>query len=151
MTDQARERIALIALFGMMSLLLAGVFVDPAPILQAINRPSERSLRNQAWTKAQIAVTERLKAPATARFSPNPTIHVECPVDYANAAVRFYSGYPDMLPNAQEPVRRFIVIGYVDSENSFGALIRNRFIVSLLQNSTVWRVEAFKWDKSALE
>ena len=66
-----------------------------------------------AWTVCEQFVTERLKAPSTAKF-------------------QWISR--DELGN-----RRFHVNAYVDSQNSFGAMLRTHF------NCTVKHIEGDRW------
>ena len=76
-----------------------------------------------AYVMAQDFVSARLKAPATADF---PSIA---------------SGDPTVLPIAG---CKFIVSSYVDSQNSFGANVRSRFVATLAAPVTgdTWRLES---------
>ncbi len=60
-------------------------------------------------------VKRNLKAPSTAKFGP-----------YRNSTVQHYTGC------------KFIVKGYVDSQNSFGAMLRSNYSVTLTPSGQSW-------------
>jgi len=92
-------------------LILLGVVFAIALVLAFVFRSEDvgwredREDKYMAIVMAEKAVKERLVAPATARFS-------------GHIAERQADG-------------RWIVCGYVDAQNRFGALIRNKFCVAL--------------------
>lgn len=84
---------------------------------QAINRQVEKPIfasetdpgsSYDAYVMAMFFVSDRLKAPATAQFSP-----------FGVTVIR------------TEPDFKWVVKGYVDSQNSFGGLMRNRFLAEM--------------------
>lgn len=75
-----------------------------------------------AWETCKEYVLDRLVAPATAIW----------PATYETAN--------RLSPNGAIPAR-FEITGYLDSENSFGALIRSEFRCFIVQRETDWRLE----------
>ncbi len=69
-----------------------------------------------AWICAQIVVSDELKSPNTADFC-----------NYTSAKITNTGG------------NRYIVKGYVDSENGFGATVRTHFTVTLTLTSDGYR------------
>jgi hypothetical protein len=101
---------------------------QPEPPARAATAPDDSSLSALVCREAQSAVRNRLKAPRTARFP-------DCTWSAQEYEIR-----------ADESRRLFYVFGYVDSENSFGAMLRTRWGVQLARNSdtgawTVLRIE----------
>jgi hypothetical protein len=92
----------------------------PFPVQPAQTSPAEVNKSGQdAYYMSREFVERRLKAPATARF-------------------------PDYTPKFSNLVghNHFIVTAYVDSQNSFGALIRTPYIVRLeyLESDDLWHL-----------
>lgn len=79
-----------------------------AVLIVAVQNPDEIS-ETEAIAAAEIKVESVLKAPATAQF---------CPVN-------------EYLVGISQEEGIAVVSGYVDSQNGFGAMIRNEFIVEL--------------------
>lgn len=71
-------------------------------------KPSETSLKTQAWVCAQDIVKQNLKSPSTAKFCTMP-----------EATIR----------NSKD--NDWAVSGWVDAQNSFGGTIRTKFFVTL--------------------
>jgi len=76
---------------------------------------SERANQLEAYTCAQIEITHMLKSPSTAEF---PWVHSE------SATARLDAG-------------KYLVRSYVDSQNSFGAMIRSGYECVVQLNSGV--------------
>lgn len=72
----------------------------------------------QAYLAAKQAVKERLKAPATAEFC-----------SYGDSVVKNPDG------------AIWIASGYVDAQNTFGAKLRSKWIVKLVDRGSTWGVE----------
>lgn len=70
-----------------------------------------------AWVMAQSFVEDRLKSPSTAKF---PQHSDETVVPLGNG--------------------QFLVSGYVDAQNSFGATVRSDFTCTLQQNGENWKL-----------
>ncbi|MBZ0136385.1 MAG: hypothetical protein K8I27_08445 [Planctomycetes bacterium] len=77
--------------------------------------------RIEPWVYAQTFVKQRLKAPATAEF----------PEHYDVEA--WYEGES-----------RYRFVGYVDSQNSFGANMRTRFEIVVQEQGDGWLLVSFK-------
>lgn len=71
----------------------------------------------EANIMCQQLVTDRLKAPSTAKFS-----------DFTNTQVYNIQGQPNT----------FRAIGYVDAQNSFGAMLRSNYTCDIRYNSGEW-------------
>lgn len=113
----------------LLGLLVLVIFVsifansnDPEQIRQtkAIAEARERDAAKEttlrsACRTAKKAVESKLKAPATAEFS-------ACTTNVPNPGV-------------------YIVAGHVDSQNAFGAKLRARWIVKLVDQGSKWLVE----------
>lgn len=69
------------------------------------------------------AVLARLKAPATAQFGP---------IEFRN---------PSWIPNTGINLEQWVGYGYVDSQNPFGALLRQRYEVCIFVNKETRRWE----------
>jgi hypothetical protein len=103
-----------IVVIGVVVFLLIAMFGERKPDTpeqrRADNCADTDSAKIGAFVYAQEFVNRTLKAPATAKYP-----------SFSDDSVRvIYKG------NCQ-----FSVIGYVDAQNSFGALIRSRFAVDL--------------------
>ena len=84
-------------------------------------QPSESNLKEDAWSMCKKEVTSLLKAPSTASF---PWY------DEPNVAKR------DKAPG-------YVVKGYVDAQNSFGATLRNHWICTAEPlGDKRWKVDA---------
>ncbi len=75
---------------------------------------SRESANTDAWVMAQDFVRAQLKAPATADFGG-------------------ISDYQDPDQCVSRTGNEFLVTGWVDAENSFGAKIRNDFVVRMIR------------------
>ena len=84
-------------------------------------QPSESSLKTDAWHMCKEKVTNLLKAPSTASFP----------------------WYDESNVEKRERVPGYVVKGYVDAQNSFGANLRAHWICTAetLGNDR-WKVEA---------
>jgi len=71
---------------------------------------------------AKIYVEKRLKSPSTAKFQNT--------ADFAVAPAKDKKGKP--LKDVWE------VSGYVDAQNSFGAMLRNQFYIKLIKTGDKW-------------
>lgn len=74
-----------------------------------------KDLRRSAYTAAKGLIERRLKAPSTAKFSPFLETEVTCDGDDCT------------------------VSGWVDSQNSFGAMLRSRYVCSIRDEGEQWR------------
>ncbi|MES1927547.1 hypothetical protein [Salinisphaera sp. T31B1] len=79
--------------------------LDQAPDDSIPEQVSDARLKARAYLAIKDAVLNRLKAPATANFGP-----------YSDASL------------ARVADGRYVVASYVDSQNTFGANIRTRFV-----------------------
>ena len=99
---------------------LLGQFGDGTP-----SAPEDPCARDSAaWVMATQFVERRLKAPSTAKF---PWMS------------------DDGVSVSRLPGCKYRVIGYVDAQNSFGAKLRNRFVVELgpeTPGSDTWTASA---------
>ncbi len=88
--------------------IFAIIFLFKSCVGDSNKKPSETSLKTQAWVCAQDVVKQNLKSPSTAKFCtmPEATIRNSKDDDWA-------------------------VSGYVDAENSFGGTVRTEFLVTL--------------------
>lgn len=84
------------------------------------SKQDEFVLASRLWGWAKDAVTERLKAPATAKF---PSLGWD-----KEAQVRVSSANSNL----------FFVNGYVDAQNTYGAMIRSKWIVELERQTNQW-------------
>jgi len=75
-----------------------------------------------AYVRAETVIKKFLKAPSTAEFC-----------GYRNSKV-------------EESANNYIVTGYVDSQNSFGAMIRAEFDVTLKNEAGTWSIEALTFE-----
>ena len=75
-----------------------------------------------AWIKAKHFVTDNLKAPATAKFD-------DCPLQQCVTPLG---------------MNRYSVSSYVDAQNSFGALIRTRWVAVVREEGDMWYLESLK-------
>lgn len=96
------------------SLYIALLFLVAFPAFWGVwalqSRQAKGRIENEpraAWELCEAAVANHLKAPATARFQ----------------AFEWVQALPEV--DQQEPAAWYHVRGWVDSENSFGALIRS--------------------------
>jgi len=86
-------------------------------------QPSDDQLSVEACEQAKTAVLAQLKAPANAKF-PGCVF-----------------GANEYQIKTDDQRKTFSVFGYVDSQNSFGALIRSRFGVILDRVNGQWSTE----------
>lgn len=100
----------------------APVAESPAPAAPSVPAPKkaktipDRSV--DAFTYAQIFVKENLKAPATAKFAGLGESRIE------------------RLPDGET----YKVYSYVDSQNSFGAMLRSKYYVKVIVKSDMWKI-----------
>ena len=87
-------------------------------------RDDDLELSTMACIKAERAVKERLKAPATAQFP-------SCSRQEVRAS-----------PDRSTDRSTVFVKGYVDSQNSFGAMLRSKFVVQFKRDTDRWTVLA---------
>lgn len=110
---RGRKSLVLVAATAFVLLAVAGV------VFLAANRGETVAViantSGQAIEKCRTAVAERLKAPGSARFGD----------------VRY-------TPESDIAGR---VTGWVDAENSFGALVRNRFVCTAYNPSGSWFIQ----------
>lgn len=92
----------------------------PAPAPKKVKTIPDRSV--DAFTYAQIFVKENLKAPATAKFGGLGESRIE------------------RLPDGET----YKVYSYVDSQNSFGAMLRTKYYVKVIVKSDMWKILAFE-------
>jgi hypothetical protein len=114
-----------ICLFVVLPLYAIGhcMFAPEKPLTpEEIAAKQERSDEFDARVWAKVYVMKSLKAPSTADFQ-NP----------ADFAVQHLKGGKD---NPKKDLWK--VSGYVDAQNSFGAMIRNRFYVELVTHGDKW-------------
>lgn len=88
----------------------------PAPAPKKAKTIPDRSI--DAFTYAQIFVKENLKAPATAKFAGLGESRIE------------------RLPDGET----YKVYSYVDSQNSFGAMLRSKYYVKVIVKSDMWKI-----------
>lgn len=88
----------------------------PAPASKKVKTIPDRSI--DAFTYAQIFVKENLKAPATAKFAGLGESRIE------------------RLPDGET----YKVYSYVDSQNSFGAMLRSKYYVKVIVKSDMWKI-----------
>lgn len=91
-------------------------------------KPSPESIaegdRAEAWYYAQQFAKKELISPKTAEF---PSIHTE--------GVKVTT----IAENS------FFVTGFVDAQNSYGAMIRKRFEAEITHVGNKWRLERLRW------
>jgi len=105
-----------------MGLYLSHSQPKPPPTPAEIAAKQERSDEFDARIYAKEYVKKSLKAPSTANFQ-SP----------ANFAVQHLKGGKE---NPNQDLWK--VSGYVDAQNSFGAMIRNRFYIELVKLGDKW-------------
>jgi hypothetical protein len=97
----------------------AGMSAEAKPTAPAAPRdPDDLMLRLGACSKAQEAVRAALKAPSSAEFP-------SCGWSMSEYEIR-----------GNDDRSQFSVTGYVDAQNSFGAKLRNKFVVLLKKQAT---------------
>jgi hypothetical protein len=92
----------------------------PSPEQIAAKQQKMDSLNAREWAKTYV--TQRLKSPKAAEF--------QNVLDFAVAPVKDKKGKP--LKDVWE------VSGYVDAQNSFGAMLRNNWYVKLVKQGDKW-------------
>jgi hypothetical protein len=108
---------------GCITMLIIAVF-----IIWLIYPKGERGEKIDAWTTAQGYVKQHLKAPASAKFQ-----------EYNSDAVQKISE------------SSYQINSYVDSQNSFGALIRSRYVIKLHKKDKDWYYDYFVFDGEKLK
>lgn len=111
---KSSKGVSLILVFGgvILFLLCLGILGNE----NQIDSPSDE--KSRAWTAAKMFVRDRLKSPATADFGDqDPDDHV---LDMGN--------------------NEYGVTGWVDSQNSFGAMIRTRFMTRVRLEGNEWQL-----------
>ena len=99
-------------------------FVAESPAPAAPSAPAPKKAKTipdrsiDAFTYAQIFVKENLKAPATAKFAGLGESRIE------------------RLPDGET----YKVYSYVDSQNSFGAMLRSKYYVKVIVKSDMWKI-----------
>ncbi len=103
--------------FSVLVILLVLLVSCVSALFGGPQEPNLNSLKSYAVTYCQMAVKDSLKAPRTAEF-------------------------PWDMDAMQVASNEFAVLSYVDAQNSFSALIRNKFtcVVEHLPNDT-WRLK----------
>jgi hypothetical protein len=91
-----------------------GGFLDNTGLVQATNSGDEAG----AWVAAKAFVVEQLKSPASASFP-----------WYSKDAVHAISD------------NSYVVTGYVDAENSFGATLRKNWQVVVIDRGSEWELQ----------
>lgn len=79
---------------------------------------SERSAKLDAWTYCEIAVKRQLKSPASAKFP-----------------------WTNLDTVSTDGAGKFTVTSYVDSQNSFGAMLRANYTCVLKFSNGQWSLE----------
>ncbi len=87
----------------------------------SVTTRTDRSEAVYAWASAKILVSNKLKAPSTAKY-PDNCWNGECVTPLGNY--------------------RYMVKNYVDAQNSFGAMIRTTFVVIVVDKGTEWVLES---------
>jgi len=125
-----KKQNALISIGGSLILALIlflithGIFgpAPPPPTPEEIAAKQERSEELDARTWAKIYVEKSLKAPKTAEFQNTLDFEVE-----------------HIKGDKKNPQKNlWKVAGYVDAQNSFGAMLRNRFYIELVKLDDKW-------------
>jgi len=117
-------------IFGFLVILFVGIkFADQAKVQAQEQAQAEaeaqaqaliESKKNDAWTMAKDFVRDRLKSPSTAEFP-----------DSSDDGV--------VVSDNQDGT--YDIVGYVDSQNSFGAMLRVKFVCKLGNtNDDNWRL-----------
>jgi hypothetical protein len=117
-TNSARRQWKIVAVVLGAILLLAAAVTAAA----YANRPS---MNDKAGGACRNEVLQRLKSPATATFGP------------LSAGLESPEGVRD--PSA--PETRYLVVGSVDSQNGFGALVRTEFVCVMTVTGSGWRAD----------
>jgi RNA polymerase subunit RPABC4/transcription elongation factor Spt4 len=108
--------------------IFAGIFKEESPTKQPtpqeIAAKQEENDSLDARTYAKLYVEKALKAPTTAKWPST--------LDFAAAPVKDKDGKP--IKDVWE------VSGYVDSQNSFGAMIRTEWYVKLRKIGDSWKL-----------
>lgn len=107
----------LLVVVGILAVLILEKVIGPSPERDAEAAKAKQSER--AWYAAQLFVTRFLKSPSTAKF-PNPN------TDSTVGTIRDF-------PN-------FEVVGYVDSQNSFGAMLRSHWKANIEFKDGDWKM-----------
>lgn len=91
----------------------------PPPSAEEIARKQEASDEFDArvWTK--VLIEERLKAPSTAKW--------QSPADF-------------IVEKAKAKKDTWVVYGYVDAQNSFGAMLRTQFWATIKKINNTWMI-----------
>jgi len=107
-----------LAIAGTIALLAIGVNMPKfncTPPSPAKTQPNTGS-KIEAWTMAQQFIKQYLKSPSTARFDDQ---------SYERAVSYLGDG-------------RYVVSGWVDSQNGFGAMLRSHFRMELRCDGSTW-------------
>lgn len=110
----------------------SGNYMDHSPGIAEPVEPSALHLTAMACVAATEAIRPQLKSPSTANFP-------DCAWEASEYRV-----------TANPERTRFGVQGYVDSQNSFGAMMRSRFVV-ILRKDPASPLPNFTVEKAALE
>lgn len=113
--------IAAVFIFGIFTSILSGINSGSKPptAIEPSHQPTaqeiEEAQRSDAKYMAKEFVTERLKAPSTAKFP-------------------YYGDFAA----SKTPGGSWQVMGYVDAQNSYGAMLRQQFLCTLKKTGDKW-------------
>ncbi|MFN8343077.1 MAG: hypothetical protein U0V64_15550 [Cyclobacteriaceae bacterium] len=117
MDEKSDSKVGYYIIFGVLALIV--VLCHDGPDAE---RSHEPDFARQAYKMAQEYVKASLKAPATAVFP-----------EYGSSAII-------ISPGSGTGFKSFKVASYVDSQNSFGALLRTHYIADLDYNNGEWKL-----------
>lgn len=112
-------------------ILRIGIFGVIAAVLYICSSPTPERIPDKnfdAYCAAKNEVERYLKAPSTAKFQPY-SAYLVAPIDDNTYTVR----------------------GYVDAQNTFGAMIRSNFIVKIRGSGSRWYTESLVLDDKRLK
>lgn len=89
--------------------------------IPAVRDAGNNKNKNGAWVFAQEFVKRSLKSPSTARFG---------------STFGEYQNYEDCVTGLGDG--EYLVKGWVDSQNSFGATVRSNFVLTVKDNGKSW-------------
>jgi len=156
--------LAFTVLAGLVAGLIAWRYWPTPPILPS----SEQLLRESAWATAKEHVLQQVKAPATARFPTLPptgkigdifdsTVGTVTTPDLGKEAWSVYHSKEKSLKQDEAATlyrqlldqtngwNRFVVRGWVDSQNDFGSVLRHHFEVYLIRCGDAWALESIEF------
>ena len=125
-TSSIKKAIALLVVLPLMGIGLYSLFFRPAPDPDAWKTKDNSTM---AYVMMQEFVKDELVSPGSAKF----------PYSYNND--------PHVTVKKESEGHIYRISGYVDSQNAFGAILRNRYRGSIEQiDSTNWRLVALDFD-----